>query len=764
MTRAWVIVALLLAPALAQAEPTTDPAARVVDYLARTQRADGSFGSSGYVLEGIAGLPIDATSWPSREKSLYAALEPFAGLANDPFGPYKGKVRLAYQLATAGYDPRLWKEDLVATIWSGYLGGQFGDPRTINDDTFALMALRAAGESVDDRMQASADKILAARNADGGWSIDPNGLGKSDVEDTAYALAALRAAKIVSGGDPQAKAFLDSTRVEDGGFSPMPGRSASCQSTAWGIQAMTMLGSYDAASDLAFLLKLQQPDGGLSLGSGASAAWCSAEALVVLSNDFAPRATFAPCPVDGTGGRALAPTTLAVPHRFGDSAWDIGGAWFDGSTPAFTPERRGEYPFFVLAEGSGARCRASGTLVVRSALPIAAAPTRIEALRNVPIEIDLSNSFDPDGVIVATRTTLPPNQTFALPGNYSVSASVLDDAGEWSLPTTILVHVANRAPVLANLPTRVTGDRAHNVTFAPTAYDADGDSVAIEGPRSIRFNALGNHTVTFVARDGYDGLTTSEVVVHVANIPPVLSNLTTESVDASDPDGPPPTVEWFVDGAPRSAAPLAVGNHSLRVLATDADNATTTLFANVTIRAEEAPAIRVEAPQEESPVEHAVLPISEVEFEFAPANVLVGSLVDVAVRRVEGAAFYRFDFGDGNATAWGLGTAETHAWSRPGAYELQAHARSDDGQTTMTTRIVNVREKPAPQAPDVQPLETTANADAATPEETSLPQPAPAESQPQEGRREAPGLGFVALLVCAALGTLARRASTRKRK
>lgn len=763
MTRAWWVLALLLTPALAQASEPSDPAGRVATFLANSQNPDGSFRLSGYILEGIAGLPIDAKSWPSREKNLYDALEPFAGLPNDPFGPYKGKVRLAYQLATAGYDPRAWDEDLVAAVWAGYLGGQFGDPRTINDDTFALMALRAAGERVDERMTTAGNNLLSARNADGGWSIDPKGLSKSDVEDTAYALAALRAAGILTGADARAKTFLDSARVAGGGFATAPGGTANCQSTAWGIQARWLLGGYDASADTAFLLGLQQADGGVSIGTGPSDVFCSAEALVVFSNDFLPRAAYAPCPVTGTDARALAPATLSVPAKFGDATWIIGSEKRHGATPDYTPPQRGALPFFVLAEGSGSRCRASGTLAVQSALPVVVAPERVEALRRVPVEIDLGASYDPDGRVVDQRTTLPPDATFAFPGNYSVSVSVLDDAGEWSLPATVLVHVANRAPILSNLPARVTGDRLGAIEFNPVAHDADGDIVTIEGPLELRSETLGARTVTFTARDGYDGVATREVVVDIVNIPPTLTNLTADSVDARDPDGPAPAVAWFVDGAPRTTARLPPGQHSIQVIATDADNATTTLFANVTVPADDAPPVVVAEPARAEVRPEPAPRLATPEFDLAPSIALVGVPVDLVLRAVESARSYRFVFGDGNATEWGPGTAESHAWATPGAYELQAFARSEDGRTSMTTLVITVRE-PKPPTPDEAPRPTVLEQTASpvTTEEPRQEEATPAQTQ--ESRREAPALGLLGALVCVALGTLARRASTRTRK
>lgn len=301
---ATVLAALLLAATPVQAKGLGPQGDLGLDYLAA--RASGAATLAPPVVEAAAANGLDPAQWPTPADPVARHVEvPGEGAANISL------LRPLRALALAG-DPRAAPEgELTRRVLALVRHDGFGDPRQLNDDAYAILALRAAGlAEADARLQPMRERLTAAQAADGGWGWSAT--ARSGTDMTGMAVEALHA----SGGIPDSaavpvRAFLASTQQERG-FSELPGGSANCESTAWGLRASGRLGMAVRDRDWWFLLGLQQPDGGFAhLPGGASDLLCTAEAVAVIGE---ARAGALPGPAQGRGsiaGPALG-TTVAL--------------------------------------------------------------------------------------------------------------------------------------------------------------------------------------------------------------------------------------------------------------------------------------------------------------------------------------------------------------------------------------------------------------------------------------------------------------------
>lgn len=600
---ALALVALLLAPATGAA--TTDPAERGIRYL--ESHLGDTYAPN--VVEAATAAGHDAKRWPSRDASAFALLTLYG---EDATAQYYSSLRIAYAAGTAGYDPRdVNGIDHVERIRAGFTGAQFGSATYVNDDIWAILALRAAGVPASDpQVRDAVAVVLAAQRLDGGWSyLTADVSGWTDV--TGMALAALRSAGVDMGQLGDARSFLDATRRANGGHADKPGTSsANCQSTAWAIHGYAALGDPVQDSALAFLRGLQRADGGFSVTPSvtASNAFCTSEAVVALAGARHPLGGYLAPTIRSPDARAGEPATLRVDPPF--ASLDV--SWRDARVAGgrnFTASAGGTYTYDYLAEGPGIRARGSGLVLVKNALPLVGTfPPSIVVHRPGELVLDLANASDPDGTIVAFEIdwgdgnlTNGTRHAYARPGEFAVSVRAQDDAGEWSAPTGFRAIVPNRPPAIAPLPARILGDRVLGASFTVHASDPDGDGIEGTGPRTVRPAALGAHLVPLVVRDAFGAEAHANVTVEIVNLPPRVSlrapddpvaGETVELVaEASDPDGPAPTLAW-------SAGPRArfdTGEHTVEVVATDADGATTS--TNVTFRVRESDERASDAPQ-----------------------------------------------------------------------------------------------------------------------------------------------------------------------
>lgn len=288
-----VALALVLCLPTAAAKGIEPQGELALEHLAG--RAASSAALAANILEAAHANGLDPTLWPSPQ-------DPVVDQVAVP-GPGSSNVSLLRPLralALAG-DPRAGPEgELTRRVLAAFSTDGYGDPSTLNDDAYAILALRAAGLASDDaRLQAARAHLIGHQGADGGWGWAVSAASGTDL--TGLAIEAL----LATGGVPPAAAagawgFLLSTRSRDGGFGEAPGGARNCESTAWGLRATSRLDQEMRDRDWWFLLGLQQPDGGFAhVPGGASDLLCTTEAVAIIGE---ARAGLVPGPrLDGNG-------------------------------------------------------------------------------------------------------------------------------------------------------------------------------------------------------------------------------------------------------------------------------------------------------------------------------------------------------------------------------------------------------------------------------------------------------------------------------
>lgn len=762
-TRAALVLGLLLLPALAAGQGTEeDPAQRALSWLAE-HRAEWPYVTN--VVEAAAQAGHDPARWPTPEASAFSQLAPYSG----PDGEYYSHLRVAHAAATSGYDPRdVNGVDYVAKVRAGFASAQSGSPTFVNDDAWAILALRAADVAEDDeQVRASVRALRAAQLPDGSWSYRvPSLRGSTDM--TGMALAALRAAGEDMRDFAEARAYLDAQH--DGGFRDGMGGGAGCQSTVWALHGYAALGAPEPEGALDFLLALQAEDGGVRItDDSAPNAFCTAEAVVVYAGARYPLAGHAPAHVDAPAAHAGEATRLSVrsPFTAVDVAWEDGGV---GATRTF--ETAGEQRFRYHARGPGVTARGEGSVTILSARPqLGALPENVTLFRHAPLALDLTGARDPDGRIarftvdwgdgnVSEADARRFEHAYALPGARTLVVRAVDDAGVESEPARIVVLVENRAPLAPALPKRLVADRVTGIQLDLAPTDPEGDAVdvawtfgALSGVGSPAFvpTALGNHTLALTLHDAFGATTNASVPVQVVNLPPEITafsaNLSgawaTLVAEAADPDGGEPLVVWDVGGARVSSWTARVrldpGETIVRAIATDADGATSE--RSTTLRVEPAG-----APAPVPPEIHAL-----------DARLAEGALVVefAATPGARATLAWTSDAGDGER--------EVESPARiplPGATQASVRLTVErDGLTTTRESglLVATREAPAP-TPALPPAEPVVVAAAAEPQPPPEPDAIEASSLTPQPREETPAPAWLALAAVALLAMRGRRA------
>lgn len=356
MLRAAPILLLLLLPAAA-AGPLVDG----LDHLATQQRPDGTFPvPARYVVEAAAAAGEDPDRWPHPGRSAVAALE----VPDD----VDRLLRVVHALGVAGFDPASFDgTDLVARVRAASGPDGHGDPDRLNDDAWAVLALRAAGVAADDRaVAAAADRLRAGQNPDGGWSWNA-GSDRSEADMTGMAVYALASAGRSDGVAQGAVAFLDGSRLDDGGWG-LPGASASnCQSTVWALHGLVRLGQEPPPEAEALLESLRR-DGGWAIQADRDSAdaWCTAEAMVWLWQRDAVRSPWREHRDAGypRGTGAGGTVTLSLPDAWGDVAWFLADGARRSGPEASADLGPGRHPVHVVVDDGVHRGHASGFVEV----------------------------------------------------------------------------------------------------------------------------------------------------------------------------------------------------------------------------------------------------------------------------------------------------------------------------------------------------------------------------------------------------------------
>jgi len=272
-----LLLVSLVVPSQVLAVDYTSNTAAIIAYLASNQQTDGKIsgfgGETSWTIMGLSANGIDPHTMQNGDVSLVDFLK------NNP--PADTAVtaweRDLLAVTAASENPFTFGgRNYVAKVESFASSGQIGSITAINDDIFGILSLISSGPSANQQIISdSVDFLISNQNSDGGWSYQV-GLA-SDSNDTAVAIQALKAAKskgFSNSGLKQAidngVAYLLSLQQPDGGWEYQSGFGTDGASTAWAIQAI--LGNSSEIEDgLAFLASLQDSSGGVQYQSGFGA-------------------------------------------------------------------------------------------------------------------------------------------------------------------------------------------------------------------------------------------------------------------------------------------------------------------------------------------------------------------------------------------------------------------------------------------------------------------------------------------------------------
>ncbi|HEX6491398.1 MAG TPA: hypothetical protein VF002_08495 [Gaiellaceae bacterium] len=254
------------------------PLASGVNYLQAHELGSGAFaepGGSGYPqLTAWAVLGLRAAGASPRAAAAGYLVAHEAELTHATDIALVLLAEAALRQSTARLVPRL--RSLAER--TGAIGG------LVNATAWSVLALRAAGAPVPRRTLAF---LLSRQGRAGGWGWSGP---PADSNDTAAALEALCA--LQARGRPVARGlrFLSRFRNGDGGFGLTLGAGSDAQSTAWVIQAFLAAGRRPPRGSLAYLRRLQRPDGSFRYSARylTTPLWVTAQVLPALAREPFP--------------------------------------------------------------------------------------------------------------------------------------------------------------------------------------------------------------------------------------------------------------------------------------------------------------------------------------------------------------------------------------------------------------------------------------------------------------------------------------------
>ena len=155
----------------------------------------------------------------------------------------------------------------------------------VNGTAWSVLAFRGSGTPVQAR---TIRWLLSRQTRVGGWGWSPG--GATDSNDTAAVVEALRSANVTGRPISRALGFLLRFRNRDGGFELTHRRGSDAQSTAWAVQAFAAAGKAPPRGALAYLRRLQRPDGsfGYSTRYATTPVWVTAQVLPALARKAFP--------------------------------------------------------------------------------------------------------------------------------------------------------------------------------------------------------------------------------------------------------------------------------------------------------------------------------------------------------------------------------------------------------------------------------------------------------------------------------------------
>jgi energy-coupling factor transport system substrate-specific component len=350
---AGAVLAALLLVALAPAPAKADGVGRAASWLVSAQNADGGWGRD---LGSASG--VDTTCWAMLGLEA-AGRNPLdvSGGGRTPVDFLRANVgelsspgdfaRTILALEGAGVDSRSFAgRNLVEALLKRRRdnGSYEGWP---SSTAFAVLALRAAGASGG--LDASISWLARVQGSDGGWGDVPG--SPSTADGTGAVMQAMPGTKAAEEG----LAYLRKVQRPNGGFPLGHSGAANSQSTAWAVQGMIAVGADpasirsggDSARD--YLVARQEADGHYSYSSSSdqTPVWVTGQVLAAVAGQTfpvpaAPRApTPDPAPETGTDTGPLPPPAplppVEAPPATGGSASPPAGGIGSGVPGTPTP-------------------------------------------------------------------------------------------------------------------------------------------------------------------------------------------------------------------------------------------------------------------------------------------------------------------------------------------------------------------------------------------------------------------------------------------
>jgi len=244
-----------------------DPVASALRFLRSHQQPDGSFASP--LLSDWTAIAFASANAPA------ASLKNHLASASDTLETATDFERRAMALSALGINPQQKIREIVAR----FDGTQVGEQSLINDDIFALIALRHGGYTSSDSIVTSlAASIVRAQQPNGAWA---------STDLTAAAIQALAPLPSLPGAPSsmaKAREYLAS-RIEPSGC------FGNSFATSWGLMAISALDespdswtSPTGATPLLCLRALQAEDGGFEEGASIDMrVWATAYAVPALT-------------------------------------------------------------------------------------------------------------------------------------------------------------------------------------------------------------------------------------------------------------------------------------------------------------------------------------------------------------------------------------------------------------------------------------------------------------------------------------------------
>lgn len=223
-------------------------------HLLNSQNADGSIGDSSSSDWAAMALAAAATN-DSRFTNLKTYITAQASRVDKNSATELERTILA--LTAIGVTPyNVQNRNLVDELKALAAGGQIGSPNLLNDDIFAILAFRAAGQDPATEPFKNAIEFVKRSQLGSDGFNDRVGGQEADIDITAVAAVALG----LYHNTAAAKNLLASAQNSDGGFPSRVGSNSNVASTAWTIWA---IGLNQRAVE--YLINQQQSNG--SFGS-----------------------------------------------------------------------------------------------------------------------------------------------------------------------------------------------------------------------------------------------------------------------------------------------------------------------------------------------------------------------------------------------------------------------------------------------------------------------------------------------------------------